>query len=125
MKRTSRTAIPRWQLPGGVMAHECAAESCTEIGTVVVRGPKGCEWALCPAHWRHLQRWTLGLMETVRTLDRPTCSRSDCHDEAAAVIEDHGEPPLPVCQRHWADLTWVAPTDTGTRSTAGAGEEPE
>jgi hypothetical protein len=114
MRRT-RTVSPFWQLPGGAMAYECAADLCTDIATIVVRGPKGCEWALCPEHWRHLQRQTLGLMEIIRTLDRPTCSRRHCQDEAAAVIDEPDAAPVPVCQRHWTTVTWVTPSPADAR----------
>jgi hypothetical protein len=98
------------------MAYECAADMCTDIATIVVRGPKGFEWALCPDHWRTAQRQTLGLMAVVRALDRPTCARRDCQDEAAAVIDEPDGQPFPVCQRHWATLSWLAPSPVDANS---------
>jgi hypothetical protein len=98
------------------MAYECAADMCTDIATIVVRGPKGCEWALCAADWRTLQRQTLGLMEVVRALDRPTCARTGCQDEAAAVIDEPDGQPFPLCQRHWATLSWLTPSPVDATS---------
>jgi hypothetical protein len=110
MTRRTRTAAPYWQLPGGVMAYECAADMCTNIATIVVRGPKGCEWALCAADWHSLQRQTLGLMEIVRRHERPSCSQSDCQDDAAAVIDEPEAGSVPVCERHWTTFSWVSPS---------------
>jgi hypothetical protein len=98
------------------MAYECATDMCTDIATIVVHGPKGCEWALCSEDWRTLQRQTLGLMEIVRALDRPTCARTGCQDEAAAVIDEPDGRPFPVCQRHWTTLSWLTPSPVDATS---------
>lgn len=108
---TRHTTGLHWQLPGGAVAYECVAEHCQEIATIVLRGPKGYEWSLCTDDWQLLNRRALGLMEIVRMLERPTCFRRDCHDEAVVVMEDLDQTPLPVCQQHWDDLSWVTPRD--------------
>lgn len=106
-----------WQLPGGAIAYECVGERCQELATIVVRGPKGYEWSLCPDDWQQLNRRALGLMDVVRVLDRPACFRPDCQDEAVAVMEDLDRAPLPVCQQHWDDLSWVTPQDPDSGET--------
>ena len=112
---TTRTPIGlHWQLPGGAVAYECVGEHCQEIATIVIRGPKGYEWTLCPDDWQLLNRRTLGLVESVRVLDRPGCFRPDCADEAVAVMEDLQRTPLPVCPQHWDDLSWVTTLDVGS-----------
>lgn len=80
-RRTRRVGQPP-RLPRGFVAHECATEGCTDIATIVVRGPKGCEWALCPQDWRELRRQTLGLLETVRMLDHPPWSQDNVAGDA-------------------------------------------
>ena len=117
MASDSRPDTRHWQLPGGVIAYPCVAKDCLEIATIVVRGVKGIEWPLCPDDWRAIYRQTRGLIENVRTLERPDCFRPDCHDEAVAVMEHLDGSPLPVCQAHWDDLSWVTPTDPGGRAT--------
>ena len=114
------TGNRHWLLPDDTVAYGCIAKDCQEIAANVVRGPKDEEWPVCPDHWRSLQRSTRGLIETIRTLDRPTCFRPDCDDEAVTIIEHLDGTPLPVCTRHWDDLSWVTP-DGPTSTTADDG----
>lgn len=103
------TGNGHWLLPDDTVAYGCIAKDCQEIAANVVRGPKDKEWPVCPDHWRSLQRSTRGLIETIRTLDRPACFRPDCGDEAVTIIEHLDGTPLPVCTRYWDDLSWVTP----------------
>ena len=119
MANNPRPGNRHWQLPGDVIVYACAVKNCMQIATIVVRGVKEIETLLCPNDWHALQRQTHGRTEIVRTLERPMCFRGDCHDEAVAVMEHLDGNPLPVCQKHWDDLSWVTPSDPGGARPAG------
>ncbi|MFZ5848903.1 MAG: hypothetical protein ACOYX5_16140 [Actinomycetota bacterium] len=97
-----------YEIGQGDVAHPCLYEECSGIADIVVRGPKRSELPICQQHWEYLNRRTRGgLIEIVRTLDRPACFRPDCHDEAIAVMEGPEGPARPVCQQHLDDLSWI------------------
>jgi len=91
----------------GDVAHACAWEGCLGVADLLVRGPKRSELAICQQHWDYLNQRTRGLIEIVRTLDRPMCFRPDCNDESVALMENIAGPARPVCQQHLDDLSWI------------------
>lgn len=97
-----------YEIGPGDVVHPCIYEECTGIADIVVRGPKRSELPICQQHWEYLNRRTRGgLIEIVRTLDRPACFRPDCRDEGVAVMENPDGPARPVCQEHLDDLSWI------------------
>lgn len=97
-----------YEIGQGDVVHPCIYEECTGIADIVVRGPKRSELPICHQHWEYLnQRTRGGLIEIVRTLDRPACFRPDCPDEGVTVMENPDGPARPVCQRHLDDLSWI------------------
>ena len=119
MANNPRPGSRYWQLPGDVIAYPCAVENCMETATIVVQGAKEIDTPLCPNDWHGLQRQRHGPTEIVRTLEGPLCFRGDCPDEAVTVMEHLDGTPLPVCQRHWDDLSWVTPNELGGTRPAG------
>jgi hypothetical protein len=97
-----------YEVGHGDVVHACMYEECFGIADLIVRGPKRSELPICQQHWEYLNHRTRGgLIEIVRTLDRPACFRPDCHDEGVAVMENPDGSARSVCQEHLDDLSWI------------------
>ena len=124
MATNPRPDTRHWQLPDGAIAYQCAAERCQQIAMVVVHRIDGDETPLCPDDWRPVLGHADGNVESVRALERPRCFRDDCLQGAVTVMEDLSRIPLPVCERHWDDLSWVTPDDPDSQALLDASGEP-
>jgi hypothetical protein len=87
----------------------CQAQNCLEVATIRVETLDTGELTLCPIHWLEMRRRMQTALQVLRQLGRPTCFKADCTAGAVSVMPHLDERPLPVCEKHLEDLSWVTP----------------
>ena len=93
----------------GERAHWCcSAIGCDDVASIVVDPGLGSAEAYCGRHWDEL-RLPFAAAE-LYIPNRPTCFHSACSPPAVCIRTHLDETPLPVCEAHLDDLSWVSPT---------------
>lgn len=96
------------ELEGSPAMHDrCGVPDCPAIAEIVVRDPGGGELDACRRHWHEALQRSNGLIRGVRLIRRPACFLSGCANAAVEIIDDSDGLPLPVCEAHRDDLSWV------------------
>src|SRR4051794_5807129 len=112
-KLGERTAQPVPRRPGDatreLLACCCSAVGCDEVATVIVDVGDQSELPFCGRHWDQI-RGPEANRRVRAVLDRPDCFRSVCTAPAVSVMTHLDGTPLPVCERHLDDLSWITPS---------------
>lgn len=93
----------------GLFALCCRAVGCDDVATIIIDIADQSNLPFCGGHWDQI-RGTETNRRVRAVLDRPDGFLTTCARPAVSLMAHLDGTPLPVCERHLDDLSWISPT---------------
>lgn len=97
----------------------CCAIGCDSVASIRAQVADDALLPFCGVHWQEVRSITFR-RQVAQVPDRPQCFRAACTTPAVSVMQHLDGTPLPVCEKHLEDLSWVDPTPDELRAMRSA-----
>ena len=100
----------------GNVAVVCSVATCGEIATIMIEHRARAEQPRCAEHWQQAHGSAPQSLNVVRTLPATELLRHQLRERGGGGHGAHRRIPLPCCESHLDDLSWVVPDEVDRRS---------